>query len=189
MKKLLFTTALIVLLSTALSAQDVAKKKKPGFILNEQTMAELGVTPEQKKKIEDNRIVYKEELKKVLQEGAELDALCKMRIDSVLTETQKQKVTAMQSAIAAQNKENAAAKKKLVYDQKTMDELGLTPEQQKKLTTLKGNEQVAKWKHAQKLNKVMAEAFARENEILTEGQKQKAADMKTSIAEYNKGIM
>jgi len=189
MRKLLITaTALLLFCCAALQAQETAKKKKPGFTLNEQTMAELGITPEQKQKIEANRAVYREEVKKVQIEGAELDSYCQKRIDSVLTEPQKQKVAAIKEAITVNNKENAAAKKTFVYDQKTMDDLGLSVEQQKKMTALKGLEQVSKWKHAQKLNKVMTETFARENEILTDTQKQKVIDMKAAIAEYNKGV-
>jgi len=189
MKKLFTVTIVLLVLFTAFTyAQDVAKKKKPGFTLNEQTMAELSITPEQKVKIEENRNTYRTGIKKIQMDGVELDNYCQRRIDSVLTDLQKQKVTAMKSTIATQNKETTAAKKAFVYDQKTMDEIALSPEQQKKITALKGAEQVSKWKHAQKMNQVMTETFARENAILTEAQQKKVVEIKASIAEYNKDI-
>jgi hypothetical protein len=189
MKKLMIATAALLFLSTMLvRAQEAPKKRKPGFSLDAATMTELGVTPEQQQKIEASKQTFRIAAKKWQDDGAAIVSNTQKRVDSVLTAEQKQKATAMQELVKTQNKENPAQKKTFAYDQKTIEELGLSADQQQKLKTILAQDHVARWQHSQKWNKQVTEAVKEQEDVLTEVQKKKVAEIKESIAAYNKTI-
>lgn len=190
MKKLItITTACLSLFVASLYAQDATKKRKPNFSLDAKTMSDLGVTEEQKQKMAElKKTMFDGEIKKLQVERNEVVKNTEMQQDSLLSADQKQKVVALKETIKAQNKENPSLRKVFVFDKKTMDEIGIAADVQKKLTVLVSKDQVKNWTIGQEQNKVFKAFFEAQENVLTAEQKKKVEAMRTEIAEYNKGI-
>ena len=151
-------------------------------------MTELGLSAEQKEKITASKMTFNAEMKKVNTASAEYVKFMERQQDSVLTEVQKVKANEMRAAIAAENKANPSLKKSFVFDQKVMTALELSADQQSKMNAIAKTSKNERWQLAQKGLKVMNENQALQDAILTPAQKQKVADIKAEIAEYNKGL-
>jgi len=185
-KSILITASIVLFVSLFTNAQELPRKKKPGFALNDKSMDELGFSAEQKKKINDSKVVYNLEAKKIQAEGTELLKSLDKSIDSVLTPDQLQKVTALRDGLKAQYKANPSQMKPLSFDAKMSDDLGLSAEQRQKITKINANNHTARWQNAQKMGKLMKETFAAQIAVFTPEQKQKKEAIEAEITEYNK---
>lgn len=183
MKKMMLLTAAIALFISASHAQN---KRKPGFSFNVATIAELGMTPEQKQKLENITQVSRADGNKLYTESAVLDSMNQKNQDSVLTVVQKQKTDVMRDAVKAENKANPALRKIFTFDSKATEELALTADQQQKLSIISGLYGRGRWNISQSWQKLGAKVAQDQESLLTDAQKIKVAEMKTAIAEYNK---
>ena len=180
MKKIISIAAVFILLfNTIVCAQNPQPKKKY-FSLDPKTMTELGLTDAQKKNIEDLRNVYRADRSKNEAEIKTLENLLFTRLDSMSTADQKQKMVAAKAAYPAN--------KPLVLSSAMVKELALTPEQDQKFKMIYREYSIAKSKLGKAMNERTASAIAEQENVLTAPQKQKMAEMKTAIDEYNKSI-
>lgn len=190
MKKSTILTAVLMLsLGFFAIGQDQALKRKPGFSLNAKAMTDLGVTEEQKNKIETLKNQYRVLRGKYELSSRQLDSLVIRRQDSVLTASQKQKITGLRDAIDAEKKPTPGYRKTLIpFDPKVIEELAITSEQQQKFKSIQRDFNNERRSSGEKFNKVTANAVQEQENVLTEAQKKKVAEIKAEIADYNKNI-
>lgn len=186
MKKIMLLTGAIALFMSASHAQN---KRKPGFSFNAATITELGMTPEQKQKLESIGQASGLEVRKLNLETFVLDSINLKKQDSVLTAVQKQNTDVMREAVKAENKANPALRKIFTFDPKATEALALTTEQQTKLKAIAQVYEHERWNSAQRWQKFGTRVAQEQENVLTDVQKQKVADMKLAIIEYNKTVL
>lgn len=167
--------------SALAKAQEPIKKRKPGFSLNPTTMTELGLSQEQKDKVKAAQVEAAQKAKKIQADGKLADAAYEKGVDSLLTEAQRAKLVELKEAVKAE-------KKSFVLDKKTTEQLGVTPEVQKKLIGLAGANHISRWNGAQAWTKINKEAVEAQLSVLTPDQLKKSEEMKKEIEDYNKSI-
>lgn len=189
MNKWTIVVAVLTLSIGFCEAQDQPLKRKPGFTLDVKTMDELGITEGQRTKIENLRNSYRVLRGKFELGMKKLDSLGVARQDSILTASQKQQANVLRTAIALDKKPNPAYRQTLILsDPKVAEDLAVTADQLQKIKAVQRAYVNERRSADEKFNKVTADAVLEQENVLTDSQKQKAAEMRAAIMEYNKNI-
>jgi len=188
MKKIITMMAIVASLmgSDAFAQTPPAQPKR--FVFDQKTMLEVGLSAEQIKAIEDNRTAFRKVRAVYEAEIAKYNTLETARLDSLFTTEQKQKIEQSKQAIAEENKANPSMRKNFVLDPKTMDQLGLPADLQKKVLAVRQEYNAKRRTINETQSKVTAKAVQEQDDVLTEEQKKKVEALKTAVAEYNKTL-
>lgn len=170
-------------------AQEQPLKKRPGFTLDTKTMTELGLTEEQKNKIEQSRNAFRSKRKVFELEMRQLDSLVLRRQDSVLTANQRSVVAPLRTAIDQDQKPTPGYRKSLIiFDTRLGAELGFNDEQQKKFKEIQRDYNHLRGAGGSKFSKVTADAILEQENVLNNSQQKRMAEIKAEIEAHNKSI-
>ncbi|MET1057542.1 MAG: hypothetical protein ABWY16_19670 [Pedobacter sp.] len=182
----------ILAIAAILTAAEAFGQTQPAqpkrFVFDQKTMTEAGLSAEQIKAIEENRSQFRKVRTVYEAEIAKYNALETTRLDSLFSSEQKQKIEQSRQGVAEENKANPAVRKYFVLDPKTMDQLGLPADLQKKVLAIRLEMNARRRTLTDTQSKVTAKAVQEQEDVLTAEQKKKVEELKAAIAEYNKNL-